>query len=261
MCIKALIPVRSGSVRVKNKNIRPFAGSSLLEIKIKQMKRIQASGLIDGVVVNSNCDEMLALAKRLGAECVKREEKFATSEVSPNDFYRNIAQHLDADNVLLCNCTNPLVSDQNIIDILGFWSKNTIFDTINSVHYIKEFLWMKEGKNFKSLNYDPKNIPRSQDLDSIIALNFAINISSRSSMIDRKSIVGDNPYFWILDNLASVDIDDDLDFKFAEFLFENTPPPSKTLPRAYKRNIKSISYIIHNRNFHIITEKEVSRYA
>ena len=32
--IKALIAVRSGSLRVKNKNIKPFAGSSLLEIKI-----------------------------------------------------------------------------------------------------------------------------------------------------------------------------------------------------------------------------------
>ena len=36
--IKALVAVRSGSQRVLNKNIRPFAGSSLLEIKIKQLK-------------------------------------------------------------------------------------------------------------------------------------------------------------------------------------------------------------------------------
>ena len=49
--IKALIPVRAGSQRVKNKNIRPFAGSSLLEIKIKQMMRIKE---LDGVIVNSD---------------------------------------------------------------------------------------------------------------------------------------------------------------------------------------------------------------
>ena len=65
MKIKALIPVRSGSVRVKNKNIAPFAGSSLLEIKIRQMLRIPE---LDGVVVNSNSDEMLQMAQRLGAE-------------------------------------------------------------------------------------------------------------------------------------------------------------------------------------------------
>ena len=34
MDITAVIPVRAGSTRVKNKNIKPFAGSSLLEIKI-----------------------------------------------------------------------------------------------------------------------------------------------------------------------------------------------------------------------------------
>ena len=39
--IKALIPVRAGSQRVKNKNIRPFAGSNLLEIKVKQMLSIK----------------------------------------------------------------------------------------------------------------------------------------------------------------------------------------------------------------------------
>ena len=38
--MKALIPVRQGSQRVINKNIKPFAGTSLLEIKINQLKRI-----------------------------------------------------------------------------------------------------------------------------------------------------------------------------------------------------------------------------
>ena len=35
--VKALIAARSGSVRVQNKNIRPFAGSTLLEVKIQQL--------------------------------------------------------------------------------------------------------------------------------------------------------------------------------------------------------------------------------
>ncbi|MCD7780640.1 MAG: hypothetical protein LUH05_08220 [Candidatus Gastranaerophilales bacterium] len=61
--IKALIAVRSGSVRVKNKNIKPFCGSSLLEIKIKQLLSILQ---IDGVVVNSNDDIMLDTAKNMG---------------------------------------------------------------------------------------------------------------------------------------------------------------------------------------------------
>ena len=45
----AIIPVREGSQRVKNKNIKPFANSSLLEIKIHQMLRIKEQGYIDEV--------------------------------------------------------------------------------------------------------------------------------------------------------------------------------------------------------------------
>ena len=60
MKIKALVAVRSGSVRVENKNIRPFAGSNLLEIKLAQLKRISN---LDGIVVNSNDLEMLDIAR------------------------------------------------------------------------------------------------------------------------------------------------------------------------------------------------------
>ena len=37
--IKAVIPVRKGSERVKNKNIKKFGDSSLLENKIKTLKK------------------------------------------------------------------------------------------------------------------------------------------------------------------------------------------------------------------------------
>ena len=45
--IKALIPVRAGSQRIKDKNIRPFAGSSLLEIKIRSLQQVKC---IDGII-------------------------------------------------------------------------------------------------------------------------------------------------------------------------------------------------------------------
>lgn len=54
MKIKALVAVRSGSQRVQNKNVRPFAESSLLEIKLRQLLSIRS---LDGVVVNSNDDK------------------------------------------------------------------------------------------------------------------------------------------------------------------------------------------------------------
>jgi CMP-N-acetylneuraminic acid synthetase len=58
--LKALVPVRAGSERVINKNIRAFAGSSLLELKVNQLLRIPE---IDEVCVSSDCNDMLSLAK------------------------------------------------------------------------------------------------------------------------------------------------------------------------------------------------------
>jgi CMP-N-acetylneuraminic acid synthetase len=39
-------------------------------------------------------------------------------------------------------------------------------------------------------------------------------------MMKRKSIVGEKPYFLELDKIESVDIDDEFDFEFAEFLYK-----------------------------------------
>lgn len=75
MRVKALVAVRSGSMRVQNKNIRPFAGSSLLEVKLNQLKRIPN---LDGIVVNSNDDQMLEIAEKMGCETVKRDPYYAS---------------------------------------------------------------------------------------------------------------------------------------------------------------------------------------
>lgn len=112
MKIKAMVAVRSGSVRVQNKNIKPFAGSSLLEIKLRQLKRIPN---LDGIVVNSNSDEMLGIAAGLGCETVKRDEYYASNAVSMSDVYKNMAENFDGDVVAYINVTNPLLKDETII--------------------------------------------------------------------------------------------------------------------------------------------------
>ena len=118
--IKALVAVRSGSVRVPNKNIRPFAGSTLLDIKLEQLKRIS---LLDGIVVNSNDEEMLDIARSHGAETVKRDPYFASNEVSMSDVYKNMAENVDAENIAYINVTNPLLTDVTIIAAIEEYKK------------------------------------------------------------------------------------------------------------------------------------------
>ena len=191
MAIKALIPVRSGSLRVKNKNIRPFAGETLLEIKIKQLKRVPE---LDGIVVNSNSDEMLEIAARLGAETVKRDEYFATSEISPNELYINMAQNFPADTVLYSNCTNPCVKDETYSEMIGLWKNlSAEYDSVVSVSPLKEFLW--------------------------------VDVESRHSHFTQTNDVGKRRYYRQSSALAPIeqqeviDVNTPLDFDFAEFVY------------------------------------------
>ena len=211
--IKALIAVRSGSIRVKNKNIKSFAGSSLLEIKINQLLSCPN---IDGVVVNSNSDEMLEIAKSLGAEPVKRDEYFATSEVSPNELYVNIAENFNADVMVFANATNPLITNKTIIDCVEMYKTLKTNDSVNTVNYVKEFLWL-DGK---AINYNPDKKPRSQDLPNIVSINHAVNVIDKNLMIKRRDIFGYKPYLKIIDKVEAIDIDDEVDFEFAEFMYK-----------------------------------------
>lgn len=212
--LKALVAVRSGSQRVKDKNIRPFAGSSLLELKINQLKRIS---YFDGIVVNSNDEKMLEIAKKNGVDIVKRDEKFASNTVSMSDVYKNMAENMECDDIAYINVTNPLLKDETIIKAVEeFYNVDKEFDSLNSAHLIKEFLF-KDGL---PLNYDLRHQPRSQDLPDIAALNFAVSIISREHMIECKNIVGYKPDIFLINEIEATDIDNQIDFDFAEFVYK-----------------------------------------
>lgn len=213
--ISALIAARSGSLRVKNKNIREFSGSTLLELKIDQLQQLDN---IDEIVVNSNCDEILNIAKKHNVHTIKRDGYYASNTVSMSEVFENMAKNIDNDYILYANCTNPLVETQTYFDSINtFFEQEEQYDSLVSCHNIKEFLYLDN----KALNYDPANQPRSQDLPNITALNFAISILSKSNMTKYKNIIGSKPYFYKLNEIESVDIDTPLDFFTAEKLYEH----------------------------------------
>ena len=56
--ITAVIPVRQGSQRVKNKNFKEFAGKSLLEHKIDVIKKLP----VEDIIVNTDSEYAISLA-------------------------------------------------------------------------------------------------------------------------------------------------------------------------------------------------------
>ena len=211
--IKALVAVRSGSLRVQDKNIRPFCGSTLLELRVKQLLQMKE---LAGVVVNSNDPGMLEMAERLGASTVLRTPYYASSTVSMSDVYVNMAEAMDCTDILYANVTNPLVKSESYLGAIETYSKlDPDYDSLASASPVKEFLW-RDGK---AINYDPARQPRSQDLPDVCKLTFAISLIPRSLMIKRRNVVGFRPKLFVMDEVESLDIDTPLDFFVAEQLY------------------------------------------
>ena len=53
-----------------------------------------------------------------------------------------------------------------------------------------------------------------------MALNFAINLIDRQRLIDISHYVGKKPYLYVIDRVEAIDIDDMIDFEFAEFMYK-----------------------------------------
>ena len=127
--------------------------------------------------------EMMEIAEKMGCETVKRDPYYASNEVSMSDVYENMAQQMDTDIIAYINVTNPLLKDETIIAAIDKYKELAAagqYDSLNSAHLIKEFMFVDN----KPINYDLKHQPRSQDLPDIAALNFAVSIISKEKMID-----------------------------------------------------------------------------
>ena len=82
--ITAIIPVRKGSQRVKNKNFKEFAGTNLLKIKLKTLIEVKT---IDNIVISTDSEEAIRIAKEFGVEHHIREEYYASSKCNNSEFY------------------------------------------------------------------------------------------------------------------------------------------------------------------------------
>ena len=211
--LSAIIAVRKGSKRVVNKNSRPFAGSSLLEIKIQQLLRMDS---INNIYVSSDCERMLSLASKYNVKTDLRDPHYASDSVPMNEVYEYLANITQDEHILYAHVTSPLLLDSSLRkSIEKYFSLPEEYDSLATVHQLHEYIW----HNGAPVNYDPNSHPRSQDLPNYYALNFAANLITRKSMLSRKNIVGNKFYPFFLNDIESIDVDTELDFKVAEFTY------------------------------------------
>lgn len=211
--LTAIIGVRKGSTRVKNKNIKKFSSSTLLEIKIKQLKRIKD---IDEIIVSSDCVKMLKIADNLGVSSHRRESYYASTKATNSELFENMASFIDSDYIMYAPVTSPLIKDTSIKNCIDFLKKNSKFKSIATTRLLKEHMWL----NNKPFNYSLSNAPSSQNLPDVMSITFGCCILKKKDMLKFKNVITNKTKFFVLDEIESMDIDTKLDFQFAEFIYK-----------------------------------------
>lgn len=212
MEITAVVPVREGSRRLKNKNIAPFAGTNLLLFKLDQLKRTPA---IKEIVVSSDSEHMLEMAKKVGVKTHKRGIEFCDEKTKTfGEVVKHICESIQGEHVLWATCTAPLVFPVEYQKAIADYKKalDKGFDSLMSVEPIKRYLWDENGP----VNYELgiKHVP-SQQLPEWYVVSDGILLAPRKKMIEWSYFHGVNPFKYRLNKRICVDIDDGLDLAVA----------------------------------------------
>jgi len=214
--ITALIAVKGNSERIKKKNTRPFANSSLLQIKLEQ---IQSLDVFDKIIVSSESDDVLDMCIPFDVATHKRDPFYSTSHVPMSSVYEHLAALVETEYIAWIPVTNPLVDGEVYEQAIKAFNSmdHDIYDSLVSVSNVNEYLY-HDGK---PLNFSLNPWPRSQDLSGTYSINFAINIISKENMINNGATIGNNPYFFVIKKDIAIDIDYMEDFILAEILYKS----------------------------------------
>ena len=229
-----MIPARSGSKRVKKKNIRLLSGKPLISYAIESA---MSTGL--PVYVNSDCDIILGLAKDLGCIPYKRRKDLCDDSSTNDQFVLDFIDNVEADYLLQVLPTSPFITKDEIIE----FSKEMInFDTLISVKDA-QIGCVYDGA---PINFDKKKQnPPSQEMEPVKV--YATSLMGWRSSTFRENMnnlgcayhggTGKTGYF-TLHGWPTVDIDNESDFMMAESIaqilpFENLYRPFYYDPQTY----------------------------
>lgn len=212
MNITAVIPCRAGSTRVKNKNFRSFASSNLLEIKVKQAKKLGIP-----VVINSDSDIARQIAYNNQVKFIKRPDYYASSECNNSEYYEYLGNSVDTEYIMILQPTAPLLEDDTLGKVFNLFKENSnVYNSLVTATYAKKHAWF----NDKPINYELKNTPNSQNLLPIVFPTFNVMICKVDSLLQSKNAITDHCFFYEVSENESIEIDTQLEFDIAEFLYK-----------------------------------------
>lgn len=222
----AIIPARSGSKGLKDKNIKLLHGKPLLAYTIEAAKK---SNLFDEIFVSTDSIEYADIAIEYGASVpFLRDEYLATDTSSSWDVVKNAIikyknNGKEFETVALLQPTSPLRSWDDIVDGYNQLIEKDANAIISVCEVDQSPLWcntLPENNLLKNfLNDELVNSPR-QSLPTYYQINGAIYIVKTDYLMNCNNIYEERCYALIMSRHNSIDIDDEIDFKVSEALMD-----------------------------------------
>jgi len=239
--VVALIPARSGSERVRDKNIRPLAGHPLLAYAVAAARH---AGIFDRIVCSTDSGKIAEVAQRYGADIpFLRPAEFATATSPDIEWIRQALDDLDEhyDLFAIVRATNPFRGGDVLRRGLDQLLATPEADSIRAVELVKQHpgkMWVLEGKTMRPLLEQAHldvawHAGQYQALPEIYVQNSALEIAwtrvvSQTGTREGRVVA---PYF--TNGAEGFNIDDEDDWERARRLLDSgeVSLPDVTLPR------------------------------
>ena len=220
----AIIPARSGSKGLKDKNIIELNGKPLMAYTIEAALK---SKCFDTVMVSTDSRKYAKIAEEYGAEVpFLRSKENSSDGSSPWDVMEEVLNEYkklgkEFDTFCLLQPTSPLRDEKDIKKAykeLEDKKANAVVSmcelecAIHLVNKLPKSLSMKDFINDRQYN------KRRQEIEPYYRFNGALYISKVKSFLKHKNIYNDKCYAYIMDRSRSYDVDDRSDLKIVESL-------------------------------------------
>lgn len=208
----AFVPIRLNSKRVVGKNLKLLGGKPLLCHVLDTLSKVKG---VDEVYVYCSQESIIDYLPQ-GVKFLKRPEFLDRDETLGKEIYEEFTKTVDADVYILAHTTSPFLKISTFENALNK-IKEEGYDSAFSAEKIQTFTWYKG----KPLNYDLKEIPRTQTIEPVYVETSAFFMFKRDVWKVHHQRIGFNPYMALVDKIEGVDIDWPEDFEFAERILES----------------------------------------
>ncbi|MCR5149594.1 MAG: acylneuraminate cytidylyltransferase family protein [Clostridiales bacterium] len=222
----AIIPARSGSKGIKDKNIKDLCGKPLMAYTVEAALE---SGCFEEVMVSTDSEKYAGIARQYGASVpFLRSSETASDTASSWDMIDEVlAKHKKRnrffDTFCLLQPTSPLRTSGDIKEAYKLYHEKASFAVVSVCEAEHSPLWcghLPDSGEFVDF-IDEQSIKQRQTAGKFYRLNGALYIANIEKYKTDRFLYQRGSYAYIMAPENSVDIDTDLDFKLAQVIMQN----------------------------------------